>query len=256
MLVFASIVGFMGPFGTYDHGELAFRIWHWWLLLMGAYLMIRPTVSALRWVAGATMLPISAVVFWGVVIISAPLAVAWRRIGQDQFSELDGYAGLLPFSFLCSITVLGVVYWAEWASRRLSERRAQHAGNQTSRPGGKETGNPPEEAPVPSLYARLSPSFRGPICALQSEDHYVRVHSERENQLLLMRLRDAIAEMGEASGEQVHRSWWVSYDGIARAEPAGRSWTILLKNGIKVPVARDSVSRLQANGMLAQAVPS
>ncbi|MFD2430629.1 hypothetical protein ACFSUK_26250 [Sphingobium scionense] len=41
MLLLAGIIGFMGPFGTYMRDGLPGRIGHWWLLLMGAYILVR-----------------------------------------------------------------------------------------------------------------------------------------------------------------------------------------------------------------------
>lgn len=249
MLLLASAIGFMGPFGTYLAEGLVERIVHWWFLLMGAYLLVRPVILVLKWLARSTDLPERAVVFWGVTVSSVPLAFVWRTVGQKSFRELDGYAGLLPFSLLCALAVMGVSQWARSTNRQwlrkphpppaLPPRTAiegGHADDSTTR--------------LPALRSRLSNSFTGPIQALQSEDHYVRVHGEDRSELILIRLRDAISEMDGIAGEQVHRSWWIARDAIASARPTGRSWAITLKNGETVPVARDSVERLQAGGLL------
>jgi DNA-binding LytR/AlgR family response regulator len=60
-----------------------------------------------------------------------------------------------------------------------------------------------------------------------------------------MRLRDAIADMGDTEGLQVHRSWWVATSGVDKVIRAGRSAEVLLKNGATVPVARDMLPRLR-----------
>jgi len=255
MLVLASIAGFMGPFGTYADAGLIDRIVHWWRLLMGAYLLVRPSIIGLEALARATDLPKTATAFWGVIVVSVPLGIIWRNIGEDTFRELDGYTGLLPFSLLCSLGVLGVSRWGSNADRRLARRTARPAISPNPVVVVEGNEGPTELPTAPVLRARLAPAFRGPILALQSEDHYVRVHGEDESELLLIRLRDAIAEMGGISGEQVHRSWWVSHAAIARAEVSGRSWNIVLTNGVIVPVARDSVPRLQAVGVLPGAAP-
>ncbi len=249
MLLLASVVGFLGPFGTYLNEGLVDRIVHWWQLLMGAYLLIRPTILGLSLLARATELPARSVIFWGVVVASAPLAFIWRSIGQDEFRELDGYAGLLPFSLLCSMAVMGVSQWAETADWRLRRRQREPSVQADPAPAEVPEGDE-TPTPEPALLSRLSDSFAGPILALQSEDHYVRVHGENTSELILMRLRDAIAEMDGVDGEQVHRSWWIARDAVASAEPSGRSWAITLKNGEVAPVARDSVERLQSEGLL------
>ena len=259
MAVASLVVGFMGPFGTYDNSELAGRVSLWWMLLIGAYMLTRPAILILRWLARKAELPEMAVAFWGVLALSGPMAVYWRIRGSVSTGELDNYATLIPFSLLCALGVLGVVQWAESADRRLTARAraatpAQHAP--IARAEAPEA-DPAAPSPLsPPLMARLSPRFRGPILALQSEDHYVRVHGQGESELLLMRLRDAIAEMDGVAGQQVHRSWWVARDAIERAEPSGRSWQIMLSNGIVAPVARDTVSRLRSEGLLPPPQPA
>jgi DNA-binding LytR/AlgR family response regulator len=102
----------------------------------------------------------------------------------------------------------------------------------------------------PRLRARLSKGFDGDILALESEDHYVRVHGVRQSELLLLRLRDAIQEMDGCPGAQTHRSWWVARDAVAGVVANGRNREIRLVNGMRIPVARDSVFRLEQAGFL------
>lgn len=257
MLVLAGIVGFMGPFGTYTHAGIAARMGNWTALLMGAYVLVRPAIFLLGALAKATGLPRGALVFWGVWLCSAPLAVALRFIGQDQFRELNGFTGILPFSILCSILILAVTRWAASADLRLAGRSdvrvddsSPDLGGETGADEAEEDGTPDQEPLQPPLASRLSARFEGPILALQSEDHYVRVHGARDSELLLMRLRDAIAEMKGVPGEQVHRSWWVAQGGVLGISASGRTWVVHLTSGQTAPVARDSITRLQRAGFL------
>lgn len=249
MFILACVVGFLGPFGTYLYSGFTNRIGQWWMLLMGAYLLVRPAIVLLRAVARSTQLPLQPLVFWGIVLSSAPLAWLWRHVGQNAFRALDGYAGLLPFSLLGALAVLTVTHWAEGADLRLSAHGTDAPDPRDPLAETGEIAAKPSPA-EPALANRLSPSFAGPILALQSEDHYVRVHGNGESELLLMRLRDAIAEVNGVPGEQVHRSWWVARNGVAGFEPSGRTWTIRLTNGEAAPVARESVSRLHRAGFL------
>lgn len=258
MLVLAGVVGFMGPFGTWGEDALAVRIGEWGRILAGAWLLVRPAILLLEVLARRTGLPSLPMVFWGVVLTSGPIAVLWRTIGQDEFRRLDGYTGVIPFSLLSALAVLAVVRWAESADGRLRARaQALPPFPTASLPGSSPRADPPrplpaeaERLPDPALRRRLPPGFEGPVVALQSEDHYVRVHGAKDSVLLLMRLRDAIAEMGGVPGEQVHRSWWVARAGMAGAEASGRNWTIRLANGAVAPVARESAARLQRAGFL------
>ena len=57
MAIAAAIIGFLGPFGTYLEGDFAGRVWRWWMHLMGAYVLVRPSILLWTRVAEATSLP-------------------------------------------------------------------------------------------------------------------------------------------------------------------------------------------------------
>lgn len=254
MLAVACVIGFLGPFGTYLDGPFVERVEQWWLLLMGSYLLIRPCVALLGRVAEATELPLRTSVMAGVVALSAPLAFIWRSVGQNAYRELSGYAELVPFSLLCALTVLSVAWWAANLDRLLTtQAQANKVEERPEAPlEGAGVPEPSRHSPSerPRLYSRLSAAFVGPVVALQSEDHYVRVHGPRGSELVLMRLRESIAEMEGEPGDQVHRSWWIARAGISRVERAGRSWSVHLINGGIAPVSRDAVYRLRQAGLL------
>ncbi|MFC3712590.1 LytTR family DNA-binding domain-containing protein [Sphingoaurantiacus capsulatus] len=88
------------------------------------------------------------------------------------------------------------------------------------------------------------------MLALEMEGHYVRAHTAAGSTLILMRMRDAVAELDGIDGMQVHRSWWVARSAVENAAQHGRSITLRLKGGIKAPVARNSVPALRAAGWL------
>lgn len=261
--VLAVVVGFLGPFGSYVGTSLVERISEWAALLVGAFVIVRPWIWILQRVSRLTWLPAGPLILWGVVAISLPLAMVWRSVGQDAYRELDGYAELLPFALLCALAVLGVVHWARIADQRITARLANPPQSLTFRDervaSRIDNATPDVQSPegdaVPRLLTRLSPGFHAPIVALQSEDHYVRVHGRHGSELILMRLRDAIAEMAGVEGEQVHRSWWVAQDGVAATLRVGRAWNVRLLNGELAPVARDSICRLQQSGFLVDTPP-
>lgn len=253
MLAVACIIGFLGPFGTYLDGPFVERVNQWWLLLMGAYLLIRPCIALLARIAELTQLPQRPTVTGGVVALSAPLAFIWRSVGQNAYRELDGYAELVPFSLLCALIVLSVAWWSAAVDGRLTAQAEAAVSEGHYRHAVLQEPSKPEQSPAsdfPKLLLRLSAGFAGPVVALQSEDHYVRVHGPRGSELVLMRLREAIAEMGSEPGDQVHRSWWIARSGISRVERSGRSWSVHLVNGETAPVSRDAVYRLSQAGLL------
>ena len=251
----AAIAGFIGPFGTYLHGDFVWRFGRWWVLLMGAYILVRPSIVFWSWLARATRLPPRLFVFFGIIASSFPMALIWQNANFKEVSALVGFPAILPFALLCALLVLTVTGWAERADATLLKYYGD--GSWDPEPGAPPPNFPDAAAPPPQvpggkgrLYERLSAAFEGRVLALESEDHYVRVHGAKRSELLLLRLRDAIAEMDGAPGEQTHRSWWVARDAVASVTGAGRSRAIVLINGVRVPIARDSVDRLQRSGFL------
>lgn len=91
----------------------------------------------------------------------------------------------------------------------------------------------------PKFLERLPLKLRGAeVWAVEAEDHYLRLHTSKGQDLILMRLSDAIAELDGIEGAQVHRSWWVARDAIADAVRGDGRATLTLKDGSEVPVSR------------------
>lgn len=113
---------------------------------------------------------------------------------------------------------------------------------------------PPSAEPEPSAAPLSRPRFldRVPgsigtrLLCLSMEDHYVRAHGDTGSALILMRLRDAIAELDGVPGLQVHRSWWVAADAVERVERDGGRLRLRLLNGIHVPVSRSQEGAVRA----------
>lgn len=94
-----------------------------------------------------------------------------------------------------------------------------------------------DEPVVDALQARLPAHLRGPVLCLQMEDHYVRIHTASGSAMVLMRMGDAVAALGER-GLRVHRSWWVAHVAVKAGGRAGRTLRVELHNGLKVPVSK------------------
>lgn len=110
---------------------------------------------------------------------------------------------------------------------------------------------PAEPAVARTLTDKLPVRLRtADLHALQSEDHYLRVHTSAGDALILMRLTDAIAAASALEGEQTHRSWWVARAAIEDARREGSQAVLTLKGGIEAPVSRANVPKLREKGWL------
>jgi hypothetical protein len=112
-----------------------------------------------------------------------------------------------------------------------------------------ETHAAPPEAPPPRFLERLPLKLRGgEIYAVEAEDHYLRLHTSKGQDLILLRLADAVAELEGIEGMQVHRSWWVSRDAITDAKRGDGRATLTLTSGVEAPVSRAYARTLREAG--------
>lgn len=92
----------------------------------------------------------------------------------------------------------------------------------------------------PRFFDRLD-KLRGlqpsELLAVEAEDHYLCVHSRRGKELIYYRFRDALEELRELDGLQLHRSVWVQRTSIERVEENGRSTWVVLPSGERLPVS-------------------
>lgn len=104
-------------------------------------------------------------------------------------------------------------------------------------------------ATPPRFLERLSPKLRGAeVWAVEAEDHYLRLHTSRGQDLILMRLGDAVAELEGIEGARVHRSWWVAREAVTDIKRGDGRAALTLKDGSQVPVSRTYAARLRDLG--------
>lgn len=223
-------MAFMAPFGTVraslaERLTLQLTLAAFVVLIYGVFGRVGLAVGRrYGWPAWACLMvavvlasvPMSAIVAWQVtsVLPAAANQAAWMWFAQTVLITLPG-AGLYA------------------AALHVAEKLIPRAR--------------PSEGPC-RLARRLPLSLGGEICALQAEDHYVRVFTPRGSHLIHMRLSDAIAELDGQEGLQVHRSWWVARSGAVAGRLKGRQPKLLLANGVEAPVARKAAPKLKEAG--------
>lgn len=86
------------------------------------------------------------------------------------------------------------------------------------------------------------------LWAVSAEDHYLRVHTSAGEDLILLRLSDALAELAALDGLQTHRSWWVAREGVSEIQRSNGRMTIRLKSGKEAPVSRTFQPQVRDRG--------
>lgn len=103
-------------------------------------------------------------------------------------------------------------------------------------------------APEVSFLKRIPVTIEGELLCLRTEDHYLRVYTTAGDDLILHRMKDAIKELTDVDGLQVHRSYWVARCAVRGVEKKDRKITLLLKNGLNAPVSETYASKLREAG--------
>lgn len=106
-------------------------------------------------------------------------------------------------------------------------------------------------APVPLFFQRLErlADLRvAELVAIEAEDHYVQVHSTRGKELVYVRFRDALGQLGGVPGLQIHRSAWVARQGVATLERQGRNLHVVLVTGERLRVSASNLGALREAG--------
>jgi hypothetical protein len=116
-----------------------------------------------------------------------------------------------------------------------------------------DTSEPADARPAarpPALLDRLPIEKRGPLVSLSVEDHYVRIRTTRGEAMVLLRLADAIREVGDTPGLQVHRSHWIALGHVAGVARNGDGAILTMTHGDAVPVSRANMARIREAGLL------
>jgi len=226
----ALLLGLSGPFDTVDALGFPARLAYWAVIVAGSYAIGTLVVLALT---GRVMRPAArraaetALTATGAsLLVAAATAVAIGATGRG----LAGWAILV--AEVCAVTAVVVVLRDLVAGRRAAGR---------PRDGG---------AGAPPLLRRLPVAARGPLVALRATDHYVEVTTTAGRALVLMRLRDAIAEAAPTPGLQVHRSHWVAVGRVAGVARRGDGALLRLETGDDIPVSRSYMSAVRSAGLL------
>ncbi len=107
-----------------------------------------------------------------------------------------------------------------------------------------------EPYPEPAFLAKAGGVQAASVLALEASEHYVQVHTYDRKYLIHHRLRDAIEDMPESLGIQVHRSWWVARSAVVHQRRERRRKLLVLANGTEVPVSDSYAARARESGLL------
>ncbi|WP_168199215.1 LytTR family DNA-binding domain-containing protein [Pseudorhodobacter turbinis] len=179
-----------------------------------------------------------------VIIIAVLIASVWGV----SISSLAGGHFLGPLEWLQLLafntvfTTLGEIFLASFLLKAIVRDTGMVALPIAAQPPAEpSTATPEEPVECPAWLEILGNRLKADdIWHLKAEEHYVAIHL-RDGQSLLARGRlvDAIAQLPENCGMQVHRSHWIAAEALAALHRHRSGWRLDLHNGHDVPVARN-----------------
>lgn len=102
-----------------------------------------------------------------------------------------------------------------------------------------------EETGSTGYQRHLERPLAGALVRVEAQEHYVRLVSQSDSQMLLYRFNDIVAELPVELGMQVHRSHWVAYAAVNALFREGGRLFLSLRDGTKVPVSRKFASAVR-----------
>lgn len=181
----------------------------------------------------------------GMLFMALP-CTAVVLVAFDLFEVRGDIDFTLPEVYLnVAVAVLacrGVVHYL--ACQRAKAAFAARRGSSPVAPDGKTAAaRSPAAPPRPlhdsrkALFERLPEMLGRDIVYVSVSGHYINVVTTEGSCLILMRLADAVAALGEL-GLQVHRSYWVAHRHITGAQRVDGRLLLRLTGGHELPVSR------------------
>jgi hypothetical protein len=242
----AVVMAVIGPFGSYNYMGLGSRLVYFAVVGLSFWLVITLLAALLgsldwteRWpvpfrmaVAGfLSAVPGTLVIFLVHGWLVQPVPI---RFAPQIFTESAFLAVIL------SVVIGLFVDWRLHAEADLERARVAAVAKPVPEPA----------PPATDFFRRIPPALGRELLALQTEDHYLRIHTKLGSDLILLRLRDALAELGPERGRQVHRSWWVADGAVASIERNAARTFLVLHNGLRVPVSKSFRDQVKEAGWL------
>lgn len=233
-----AVLGRIGPFDTFSELPTGARYAYWIGLTLLLWLQTAIALHLLRDAPARWSWPVRTIVAALLGALPTAFEVAWaesllrvsRDLGPVDIAMIYGDVALiavvlaLPLELIDGHRLVG--------SRRIAASPVAENGD------------------VDELIAALPPERRGALLALEAEDHYLRVHTDRGHALIHRRFSDALGRVAAIDGLRVHRSWWVARGAVERVARDGDRLALHLRGGLVVPVSRTYALAVRDAGLV------
>ena len=202
----------IGPFGTFTDLTLPWRGLYWTVAMLCGFTILEPTIYRVLHLAFRRNWHWPSALTISILVAAVPLTAAILLLETlMRHSPGWGFVTVATYYFyVLTITILvgGVpTVWELYRHGVLTPPPPQPplppASDRNVHPA-------PPSRPATACSTAWPLSGAARILALSMEDHYVRVFTDAGESLILLRLSDAMTEVQDVPGLQIHRSHWVA----------------------------------------------
>ena len=227
------VVAMAGPFGTFSTQPFVWRLGYWALVIALAILIAISLRAFWRSVlSGRPTWQEDGTVASSLAILFGPMIVAVNRaFDGDTARETRGVG-------TASLCVFAIAVCVIFVRRTFEENAAQSNAVE-------------QEVARDRLFDRIDAPEGQRLARIASDNHHIRVTTQCGSEhRVLMRLRDAVAEVDVEPGFCVHRSHWVAQGVIVGVTTQNGRELVELVCGAQVPVGPKYRNNLIEAGVL------
>lgn len=235
---------FLGPFETGQDLELWDRVAFWTVGISAVGFFIETCVLTALQSAWLSRMPLFFQLVIGSGIGSIPgtsFMIALNRVFRPEHLDGVGFPVLWLKVTIMAILISGmeILIWSRFKTPSTSLSTPPSSLTQPSAAPQAATTNPRLQSYKTSrLRMRLPARLReGQIISMSMQDHYVEITTTFGNDMLLMRLSDAIDLLDGKPGVQTHRSHWAARSHAKSLTKVARRHELFLSDGRSLPVS-------------------
>ncbi len=232
------VIGYLGPFGSFAL-PLVNRISYWMISLFLGYFIYYHSIKLTQWfftekkVHKLVKFIVPSLV--AALLLTFCLQVFISLFFNTQGSTINQFLAFFPQVFLVGLIV---TFISSQFHKNIESENTKKTSPEPKIKAGK------------NFLDRLPHQLGDELHCFVMEDHYLNVTTAKGEHMLLMRMKDALVELSDYDGLQVHRSWWIARDAVERVKKNGRNVILVLENGKEVPVSRTYVNKIKEVGLL------
>ena len=221
-IISALLFAFLGPFDTFKSMPIYQRLAFWFTLIAGCGMVGHVIVMFALYHPKIAHWPRALRLLVGAAIMAFPGLLVFLQV--DYFFRGKIYSlGHWPFLWTTVFVISSAISFANFMPPFINIR-------------DEEKGIDQDPQYVPFLR-RLSADLGYELVSLSMKDHYVQVTTKEGDQLIHATFAEAMSELDQFPGVQIHRSHWVAENAISRLVSQGRSDFLELVDGRKLPVS-------------------